>query len=97
MRMKIADYVTIADAAEMLGCNSRAIHRALARCPEDICVTIYGRRMIIRVAVPMLKKYWYQRGSVAAAAQCKRDGSKGGLKKKANQRAAENGGGGKAP
>jgi len=53
--------------------------------------------MIIKVAVPVLKDYWYRRGSAVAARQAKIDGAKGGTKKGANRRAAENGGCGKAP
>ena len=79
--MRVEDHVTLGEAAEILGCNLRALHRAMARCPrDDIYVEIYGRRMIIRVAVPILKDYCYQRGSAAAAIQCKRDSAKGGTK-----------------
>ncbi len=96
--MRVEDYVTLSEAAEMLGCNLRALQRAMSRCPrDDIYVRIYNRRMIIKVAVPVLKEYWYQRGSVAAAKQCKIDGAKGGTKKGENRRAAENSGSDKAP
>ena len=96
--MRVEDYVTLSEAAAMLGCNLRALQRAMSRCPrDDIYVRIYGRRMIIKVAVPVLKDYWYRRGSAAAARQAKIDGAKGGTKKGENRRAAENGDSGKAP
>ena len=91
MQIDTENYLTAAQAAEELGACKRAVYRAMARATEDgkeTFVKIFGRSLLPRNRLDVLKAYYYPPYSEAHQANVKKWGAAGGSTKAANRRAA---------
>ncbi len=88
MKIDPNDYLTAAQAAEELGASKRAVYRAMARATEDgkeTFVTIFGRSLLPRNRLDVLKAYYYPPYSEAHQANVKKWGASGGAAKRDNR------------
>jgi|LakMenEpi03Aug12_release.lakeMendotaPanAssembly.Ray.scaffolds.fasta_scaffold39827_5 hypothetical protein len=80
--MNLEDLVTPADAAAAIGApNKRAVYRAIARAEaagEDVTYTAFGRRLIRRDRLDVVKKYYFPYYSDAHQASVRKWGAAGG-------------------
>jgi len=91
MKIDTENYLTAAQVAEELGACKRAVYRAMARANEDgkeTFVRIFGRSLLPRNRLDILKAYYYPPYSEAHQAKVKEWGAAGGATKAANRAAA---------
>ncbi len=91
MKIDTENYLTATQAAEALGASKRAVYRAMARATDDgqeTFVTIFGRSLLPRDRLDVLKAYYYPCYSEAHQAKVKEWGAAGGATKAANRLAA---------
>jgi hypothetical protein len=88
MKIDTENYLTAAQAAAELGASKRAIYRAMARAAEDgkeTFQTIFGRSLIPRNKLDVLKSYYYPPYSEAHQAKVREWGASGGSTKRDNR------------
>ena len=88
MKIDTENYLTAAQAAEELGACKRAVYRAMARATEDgkeTFVKIFGRSLLPRNRLAVLKAYYYPPYSEAHQAKVKEWGASGGSTKRDNR------------
>lgn len=88
MKIDTENYLTAAQAAEELGACKRAVYRAMARATEDgkeTFVKIFGRSLLPRSRLAVLKAYYYPPYSEAHQAKVKEWGASGGSTKRDNR------------
>lgn len=88
MKIDTENYLTAAQVAEELGACKRAVYRAMARATEDgkeTFVRIFGRSLLPRSRIVVLKAYYFPPYSEAHQANVKKWGASGGSKKRDNR------------
>jgi len=93
--MNIDDLMTPEQAAEAIGATSkRAIYRAIARAKAsgtDVTVAPFGRMLVRRDMLAVLKGFYFPYYSEAHQANVKKWGAAGGAAKSANRRREKKG------
>ena len=80
------DYLTIIKAAKALGCTRRTLYRLIDRLDASKIVTpAFGRQLIHKSKLPMLKEVFLPVGSKRRADAAKVWGSAGGTQKRINR------------
>lgn len=78
-------YLTVEEAAEAIGCNRRALYRAMDRVGRDeVSLDFLGRRLIFADKLAVLKEHYYPYYSDAHQSMVKEWGRRGGTQKKLN-------------
>lgn len=88
MKIDTENYLTATQVAEELGASKRAVYRAMARATEDgkeTFVTLFGRSLLPRSRLAVLKAYYYPPYSEAHQANVKKWGAAGGSAKRDNR------------
>jgi hypothetical protein len=88
-------YITAEAVEAELGCSRRAVWRLIARAEaagHKVSEMIFGRRVILKKALPTLAGLYYPVGSENRSAAAKAWGHQGGTAKAANLAAAARGG-----
>lgn len=91
MQIDTENYLTIDQVAAAMGTNRRSVYRALARATaegKETFVTLFGRSLLPRERLAILKSYYFPYYSEAHQAKVKEWGAAGGATKAANRRAA---------
>ena len=89
MKIETQDFLTVAQAMAVVDCSRRALYRAIKRAADEGAVVtqeVLGRRLILRSAIPVIKKHYYPFGSDKRSEMAKQWGAKGGSTKAANRR-----------
>ena len=82
----LGDYIMIKEAALTIGCNYRAIQRAMSRAGiDDVSITFLGRRLVRIDKLDVIKAHYYPYYSDAHQAMVKEWGRRGGSTKAANR------------
>jgi rubrerythrin len=91
MRIDTDNYLTIAEAAKELGApNKRPIYRAINRAKaagHETTVTLYGKLLVPRKSLAVLKNYYFPYYSEAHQKMVKEWGRRGGTQKRINAEA----------
>jgi hypothetical protein len=81
-------YLTRDQACKALGCSVRTLWRTLDRAGRDeVCVTLFGRTLIRKDKIPMIKEHYYGVGTKARTRMAKQWGASGGTTKARNRAA----------
>lgn len=91
MKINVEDYLTIDQVAEAIGGNKRSAYRALNRAAEageDVIEVIFGKRLVRRSNIEVVKRFYFPYYSDAHQAMVKVWGAKGGKQKKINSQKA---------
>jgi len=81
-------YLTRDQACKALGCSVRTLWRTLDRAGRDeVCVTLFGRTLIRKDKIPMIKEHYYGIGTKARTRMAKQWGASGGATKARNRAA----------
>jgi hypothetical protein len=89
MKIEINDFLTIEQAAKAVGCNRRALYRAMKRAAEaglPTTVTILGKTVVPRAAVAGIKSHYFPYYSENHQKMVKVWGAAGGTQKGINSR-----------
>lgn len=82
----LGDYLTVEEAAEAIGCNRRAVQRAMTRAGiDDVSILFLGRRLVRSDKLDVIKAHYYPYYSEAHQAMVKQWGKMGGSTKAANR------------
>lgn len=83
----LGDYITMKEAALTIGCNYRAIQRAINRAGiDEVTITFLGRRLVRIDKLDVIKAHYYPYYSDAHQAMVKEWGRRGGSTKAANRK-----------
>lgn len=88
MNINLADYLTIQQAAEAMGTNRRAVHRAIARAREaghEVVESVLGRSLIHKANLATLKGFYFPIYGENHQAMVREWGRRGGATKAANR------------
>jgi hypothetical protein len=89
MKIDTEQFLTIEQTAEELGApNKRAVYRAIGRARaagHETTASVFGKTLIPRAALAVLKDYYYPYYSEAHQANVKKWGAAGGTQKRINQ------------
>jgi len=91
VKINPSDYMTIQQAAEAMGTNKRAVHRAIARAREaghEVVDSIVGRSVIHKKNLATLKQFYFPIYGENHQAMVKEWGRRGGATKAANREKA---------
>lgn len=89
MKIETQNYLTVPQAMVAVECSRRALYRAMKRAAEEgnvVTEEVLGRRLILRSAIPVIKKHYFPFGSEQRSEMAKQWGSRGGTAKAANRR-----------
>ena len=92
MKIELDDYLTIEQAAEAVGCNKRALYRAIKRAAEaglPTTVTILGASVVPKTALAGIKEFYFPYYSDQHQKMVKVWGARGGTQKGVNIRRRE--------
>lgn len=81
MKIELNDYMTVDEAGEALGCNRRAVYRAIKRARaagREVTATIVGRVLVLRAKVEVLRQFYFPYYSEAHQRMVKKWGAAGG-------------------
>ncbi len=85
-----AQFMTIDEAAEAVGCNRRALYRAMNRAGVDsVTMLLFGKRLVLRDKLETIKANYFPYYSEAHQKMVKTWGASGGATKAANRKKAE--------
>jgi hypothetical protein len=85
-----SQYMTIDEAAAAVGCNRRALYRAMNRVGlGNVTVVIFGKRLVPRDKIDEIKANYFPYYSEAHQKMVKTWGASGGATKAANRKKAE--------
>ena len=87
MKIELSDYLTIAEAREAVGCSLRGLYRIIDRVEAEGHAprqTLFGRVVIPRAMLQLLKDNYFPYYSEAHQKKVKTWGQKGGSTKRAN-------------
>lgn len=88
MKIETEDLLTINQAMEAIGCTTRrGVYRTVARAREagkETTVSLYGKTLIPRKMIAVLKEYYYPYYSEAHQRMVKQWGAAGGTQKRIN-------------
>jgi excisionase family DNA binding protein len=89
-KIDTSQYLTIDEAAEAVGCNRRALYRAMHRAGIDTVTTLlFGKRLVPRDKLDAIKANYFPYYSETHQAMVKTWGAAGGSAKAANRKKAE--------
>jgi hypothetical protein len=82
-----SQYMTIDEAAAAVGCNRRALYRAMNRVGLDnVTVLIFGKRLVPRDKLDAIKAHYFPYYSETHQRMVKAWGASGGATKAANRK-----------
>jgi hypothetical protein len=82
-----SQYMTIDEAAAAVGCNRRALYRAMNRVGLDnVTVMIFGKRLVPRDKINAIKSHYFPYYSETHQRMVKAWGASGGATKAANRK-----------
>jgi len=89
-KIDTTQFMTIDEAVEAVGCNRRALYRAMNRAGFDTVTTLlFGKRLVMRDKLDAIKANYFPYYSEAHQAMVKTWGASGGAAKAANRKKAE--------
>lgn len=84
-----SEFLTIDKAAKAVGCTRRTLYRLIERAGGESIVThAFGRQIIHKSKLPLLKQAYLPLGSKKRAVACRAWGSTGGTQKRINREKA---------
>jgi len=88
MKIDTNDYVTMAEAREILEASPRGFYRAVRRAGVDeVTREFFGVRVVIKAKLPLIKENYYPLGSERRSAAAAEWGHAGGTTKARNRAA----------
>lgn len=85
MKIDPKDYMTVSEAMKAIGCSKRCLYRILDRVGrESVFVEMFGKKLIPRAKLQILKAHYYPYYSDAHQAMVREWGRQGGATKAAN-------------
>jgi len=85
--MEFKEYLTMAQAAVAVGCSRRTLYRIVERVGAgDVVTEAFGKQLIHKSKVPMLKKEYMPIGSERRTKAAIAWGAEGGTRKSINRR-----------
>lgn len=81
MKIDLDQYLTIDQTCEALGCNRRAVYRAIKRAKaagKDVSVVVLGKILVLKKAVATVKQFYFPYYSEAHQRMVKQWGAAGG-------------------
>jgi hypothetical protein len=91
-KIDTAQFMTIDEAAEAVGCNRRALYRCMNRAGFDTVTTLlFGKRLVLRDKIDVIKANYFPYYSEAHQKMVKTWGAAGGTAKAANRKKAQQG------
>jgi len=83
----LSQYMTVAEARDLIGAAPRGIWRAIARAGRDkVTVKFFGRTLVRKDAIEAIRAHYYPYYSEAHQAMVKKWGAKGGTQKVINNK-----------
>lgn len=88
MKIETNDYITMAEAREILDASPRGFYRAVRRAGLDaVTREFFGIRVVVKSKLPLIKKNYFPMGSDRRSAAAVEWGAAGGAAKARNRAA----------
>lgn len=82
MKIETEDFISLAEARDILGASPRGFYRAIRRAGlEDVSIEVWGMRVVKKAMLPLIEENYFPTGSARRSEAAKGWGCAGGTEK----------------